>query len=90
MDDKLPQGKFYWRVKVPTTISLDGEITFYADNVYVTPSSGLSAYNGNSKEKNYRTVIGLAPGTWTAVFPASIADGQPVTILHWPGVVSSG
>ena len=87
MTETKDYGRYYWCVKVPKTVSKDGEIYVYADQVRVLPSGVLECV-AQSKDGIERMNLGLAPGQWTAIYAASVMDGSAVAVEHWSGEVS--
>ena len=79
-------GKHYWCVKVPRTISQDGEIYLVADEVEFR--DGGVVFYGCDEEK--RTLnLALADGAWKSVYAASYLDGHAVAVTHWKGEVAA-
>lgn len=72
----------YWCIK--TDLSDDGEIFVSADQLDVTSCGALIASRNQARTN---VILILAPGTWSAAYVASTADGSAVAIEHWEGEV---
>lgn len=79
-------GQYYWCVKVPKTLSENGEIYVHADKVSLSATGALLFEN--SKDWTFNLV--LAPGQWLACYAASVFDGSAVAVEHWKGEVDRG
>jgi hypothetical protein len=92
-------GRFYWCVKVPKSVSHNGEIFAHADRAEITPSGTLQListkppwwwkdYKGDEPyddQPGEQRTLALAPGSWLAVFAASVYDGHAIAVEHWKG-----
>ena len=85
-------GAWYWCIKVPRSVSKNGEIYVFADEIKVTPTGDLLAQGGYRKEFDETpakplTVLALAAGKWTAFYASSCLDGSATAVQHWVGEV---
>ncbi|HEV8714710.1 MAG TPA: hypothetical protein VGX03_18005, partial [Candidatus Binatia bacterium] len=75
---------FYWCVGT-TEQGQNGkpvEAHVMADNIQITAGSALVLLRGD------KTVnLAFAPGAWQFVYAASVLDGSPIAVEHWPGQV---
>lgn len=75
-------GRYYWRVN--TTLSgKSQDIYTYADRVEVRDGclvfyGGWRKFHGDAAEQKPHVMLVLAPGSWKAVYAASVLDGTPV------------
>ena len=76
-------GKSYWLVEVPRSVSADGFISLMADRAEVVAGSLVFSRNDRA-EKPGIALLGLPPGSWTSFYAASMIDGRPVAVDHWP------
>jgi hypothetical protein len=81
-------GSYYFCVKVPKTISKDGEIYVRADTVEITPTGDLSFTPRQNDEKNRPSCLLIASGKWIAVYLASHLDGSAVAVEYWESEVN--
>jgi hypothetical protein len=90
--DKTKYGARYWCVKVPISLSPDGEIYVYADRVdlvsgaLVFVSDAIVTHNG--PDTVAQPGLSIAAGSWIAVFAASVIDGSAVAVEHWKDEVA--
>lgn len=78
-------GDYYWCVK--TTLSDDGEMYVFANEVRFLPTGGVLFVAPNCDGVGERTNLALAPGNWSAIFAASCWTGHAVAVEHWKGEV---
>jgi len=86
-------GRYYWCIKVPKTVSQNGEIYVMADEVKF--ENGTAVFIGGSRgrkqegatPKTPQVVLALNPRSWTAVYAASVIDGSAIAVEHWKGEV---
>lgn len=88
MSESKNYGQFYWCVKVPKSISLNGEIYVWADLVRIDQSGCLIFVRCDSDESD-QINLALPPGNWISIFSASIFDGHAIACEHWKGEVES-
>src|SRR5262245_32285595 len=70
-------GQWFWCIKVPKTLSPDGEIYVMADAVEVTPHGALILVRrGDGEHRPDMPNLALSPGQWIALFAASMIDGR--------------
>lgn len=72
----MASGKYYWRVKVPEYVAVDGEIYLHADEVGVYERVLWMT-------SNYLPILVLSEGNWYSVNQASVMDGSVVNVEHW-------
>ena len=75
-------GNYYFCVK--TSLSADGEIYVMADSVEITSSGILVFWRERTEGKTLN--LSIAAGKWEAVFAASLVDGAPLSVEHWPAL----
>lgn len=78
-------GQYYWCVKVPESISSDGEIYLYADKCMILPDGTIQFIGIKDDEEHIN--LAFAQGQWFCVFAASVIDGAAVAVEHWAGEV---
>lgn len=82
-------GDFYWCVKVPKTISDDGDIYVMADSIEVHQDGSLWCIGHSVKDESKKQpVLVLAAGSWLVTYAASLLDGAAIAVEHWSGEVS--
>jgi hypothetical protein len=74
-------GQLYWRIVLPESVSGDGVIYAYADEVVVGKGGELSLESDSGKAKR----LILAPGQWIACYAASCIDGEAVAVCDYSG-----
>ena len=89
-------GNKYWCVKVPKTMSKNGEIYVFADDVRFQ-QDGSVLFMGYGWDTSVRPRVktreelavnlALAPKNWTAVYAASCMDGSAIAVEHWAGEI---
>jgi len=75
-------GDLYWCVKVIESVSPDGEVYIYADEVKTTQDGSLWLIG----KKGHPNLV-LPSGKWLACYAASVIDGAAVAVEHWKGEV---
>lgn len=80
--DTTKYGDKYWCVKVPLHITKAKEVYVCANTVRVT-EAGVLVFEGKQGDVN----LAFAPGSWLAVYAASVLDGHAVAVDHWIGEV---
>ena len=99
MTEPSNYGRRYWCIKVPESISKDGEIYLHADRVelrdgaliflgkfYPSAKDGCVDYE-NPQDKEEKTVLILNKGQWLVCYAASVLDGSAVAVERWKGEV---
>ncbi|MDX9788654.1 MAG: hypothetical protein RBT11_17890 [Desulfobacterales bacterium] len=81
-------GNYYFCVKVPKTISQNGEIYLYADTVRTDQTGNL--FFEREKDGEILPNVVFAAGKWILFFAASCLDGSAATVEHWKGEVDRG
>ena len=76
-------GQFFWRIK--TTLSAEGEITAYADEVKILPDGTLILLRERAREGMPEINLSISAGNWQAVYAAHPRDGAPFAIKRWAG-----
>jgi hypothetical protein len=92
-------GKYYWCIKVPESISEDGEIYLNADRVelrdgalifsgkfYPSARDGYPDYE-NPKDNEEKTLLILNKEQWLVCYAASVIDGSAIAVQYWKGEV---
>jgi hypothetical protein len=77
-------GAFYWCVKVPKTVSKDGDIYLQADEVRVDSAGALWLLR-MGEDGSEKINLLLAAGSWQAIYAASVIDGHAVFVERWEG-----
>jgi hypothetical protein len=99
MTEPSNYGKYYWCIKVPESISGDGEIYLHADKVefrdgalifsgkfYQSMGDGNPDYE-KPRDMEEKTLLILNKEQWLICYAASVVDGSAVAVVHWKGEV---
>jgi len=96
MSDPQNCGTYRYCVKVPKTVSKDGEIYLCADEVRLQPDGSIlflgyrwdtDVHPWVKTVEELRVNLALAPKSWTAVYAASCLEGSAVAVESWAGEV---
>jgi hypothetical protein len=85
-------GRYYWCIKVPKSLSTNGEIYIHADKPVIHPNGELELvgafreYVDSPPQREAPNLI-LAPGQWLCIYAASVIDGSAIAVSHWEGEV---
>ena len=85
-------GRYYWCIKVPESLSADGEIYIHAEKPIIHPNGELELvgafreYLNSPPERELANLI-LAPGQWLCIYAASVLDGSAIAVSHWKGEI---
>jgi DNA-directed RNA polymerase subunit RPC12/RpoP len=84
----IQYGSKWWCIKVPRTVSDDGEIFAFADSVHVLNGTLALMQGGIEADSLPHVTFALAPGQWNAVYAASMFDESPVCVERWAGEIA--
>lgn len=83
MKEKL---KKYFGVLVPEKIDKSKLIYLLADEAQVLPSGDLCFWKHNDDGHSTQIIFSISKGMWEVFFAASLFDGAPCCIEHWPSL----
>jgi hypothetical protein len=77
-------GRYYWCIQTP--LSQTGEVFVYADESHIHPDGTLTL-SQDSDDAVPVVNLAFAPANWISCFRADPANGKPLAIAHWNGLV---
>jgi hypothetical protein len=76
------QGKIYFGIMVPKTLSATGKIFAFADEISVENGALMLKKQGEKAGGSVASLI-VPSGQWLAVYAANKADGSALSIERW-------
>ena len=84
-------GTYYWVVDVGTTVSANGRLSVWADEMKVNDHGDLVFINHYGTDGRHKFVgLLLASGNWIAAYAASVFSGAPMVVYKWKFPVRPG
>lgn len=96
MSESINYGHKRYCIKVPKTVSKNGEIYLCADEVRFNPDGSViflgyywdtEVHPWVKEDEELRVTLALAPKNWTAIYAASCFDGSAIAVESWEGEV---